>query len=71
MIAVAALLDAAARRRDQLTADLATFTAEHDSRDIRGLSREECRELFSILLGQVALDAEMRVLRKLIRRLSP
>jgi hypothetical protein len=63
MTAVAALLDAAARRRDRLTADLAAFMAEHGSQDISGLSREEVRELFSILLAQAGLNAEIKVLR--------
>jgi hypothetical protein len=45
--------------------------AEHGSRDISGLSREEVRELFAILLAQARLDAETRVLRQVIRRLSP
>ena len=68
---VSGLLDAAAGRRDRLEADRAAFMAEHGSRDISGLSREEVRELFAILLAQARLDAETRVLRQVIRRLSP
>ena len=45
--------------------------AEHGSRDISGLSREEVRELFFILLAQAGLDAEIKVLRRLSRRLLP
>jgi hypothetical protein len=71
MTAVAALLDAAARRHEENRERYAAFMAEHGSRDISGLSREEARELFSILLAATGLDAEMRVLRKLIARLSP
>jgi hypothetical protein len=70
MAAVAALLDAAARRHDQLTADRAALMAEHGARDSADLSREEARELFSILLAAAGLDAEMQVLENLIRRLS-
>jgi hypothetical protein len=65
----AALLDAAARRRDRHMADYAAFIAEH-GRDIGGLSHAEVCELFAILLAQAGLDAEMRVLRTLIERLS-
>jgi hypothetical protein len=68
---VSALLDAAAGRRDRLEADRAAFMAEHGSRDISGLSREEVRELFFILLAQAGLDAEIKVLRRLSRRLLP
>ena len=68
---VLALLDAAAGRRDQLEANRAAFMAEHGSRDISGLSREEVRELFAILLAQARLDAETQVLRQVIRRFSP
>jgi hypothetical protein len=69
MTPVAALLDAAAARRDRLEADLAAFMAAHGSRD--GLSREESLELFSILLRRAGLNAEMQVLANLIGRLSP
>ncbi len=68
---VLALLDAAAGRRDRLEADRAAFMTERGSRDISGLSREEVRELFAILLARARLDAETRVLRQVIRRLSP
>jgi hypothetical protein len=51
-------------------ADYATFMAEHGSRDIGNLSREKSRELFSILLAQARLDAELRALRRLIGRMS-
>ena len=70
MAAVAALLDAAARRHEENRERCAAFMAEHGSRDTSGLSREESRELFAILLAQAGLDAEMRVLRNVIERLS-
>jgi hypothetical protein len=71
MQALSLLLDAAAKRRQQHQASYVAFMAAHDVRDIGELSREESRDLFAILLMQAGLDAEMRVLRKLIRRLSP
>ena len=71
MTAVAALLDAAARRHEESRERYAAFMAEHGSRDISGLSREEVRELFFILLAQAGLDAEIKVLRRLSRRLLP
>jgi hypothetical protein len=52
-----------------MKADYAAFIAEH-GRDIGDLSREEARELFSILLMQAGLDAEMRFLKNLVGRLS-
>jgi hypothetical protein len=67
--ALATLLSDAERRRDRHKADYAAFIAEH-GRDIGDLSREEARELFSILLMQAGLDAEMRVLKNLVGRLS-
>jgi hypothetical protein len=68
---VSALLDAAAGHRDRLTADLAAFMVAHHVRDIGELNREASRELLTILLAQAGLDAEIKVLRQVIRRLSP
>ncbi len=67
---LAELLDAVARRRDRHMADYEAFVAAHGSRDIGGLDHEEARELFAILLAAAGLDAEMRVVERLSRRLS-
>jgi hypothetical protein len=67
---LATLLSDAERRRDRHIADYTAFIAEH-GRDIGDLSREKSLELFAILLAQTALDAEIKVLTKLSRRLSP
>jgi hypothetical protein len=54
---LAELLDSAARRRDRHVADYAAFMAAHGARDTGGLSHEEARELFAILLAAAGLDA--------------
>jgi hypothetical protein len=64
-----ALLDAAARRHEENQARYAAaFVAAHGAQDIGELSREETRELFAICLMGSRLDAEMRALKRLIRR---
>jgi len=57
-------------RADHNEERYAAFVAERGSRDVSGLSGEEARELFSILLTQAGLDAEMQVLQNVIERLS-
>jgi hypothetical protein len=64
-----ALLDAAARRHEANQARCAAaFVAAHGAQDIGELSREETRELFAICIMGSRLDAEMRALKRLIRR---
>jgi hypothetical protein len=64
-----ALLDAAARRHEENQARYAAaFVAAHGAQDIGEPSREETRELFAICLMGSRLDAEMRALKRLIRR---
>jgi hypothetical protein len=64
------LLDAVARQHEQHKASFAAFMAAHGAQDIGDLSREESRKLFAILLAQARLDAEMRVLKKLVGGMS-
>jgi hypothetical protein len=57
-------------RADRNEERYAAFIAEHGSLDVSGLSGEEAREWFSILLAATGLDAEMQVLQNAIERLS-
>jgi hypothetical protein len=71
MTPVAALLDAAAKRREENKERYAAFMASRGSQDIGDLSRGESLELFAIVLAAQAADAEVKVLRKLLTRLAP
>ena len=64
-----ALFDAAARRHKENQARYAAaFVAAHGAQDIGELSREETRDICDLSYGEGRLDAEMRALKRLIRR---
>jgi hypothetical protein len=61
------LLDDLVRRRDENEARYAAFKEAHGAQNIGDLSRDETRELFSILLAVHRLAFEWTILARLVR----